>query len=181
MSPEIPPPARAEICKVLEWFDAHPGGLWDDMAELKLVYDRWWGLIRGDPPLVDSGNMLTVPRLSAHGRLFLLGGERGTVPKADPCRLAVTEGCLKLDGQVVRLPDITSERLPAVLAFIADLIAHPSARRSGPEIETAAAARKVSTGRVDLLFRLLPSSVKSLIESNTRGYILAADAWRGQT
>jgi hypothetical protein len=203
MSPEYPAPGRAEICQVLEWFDAHPHGKWADMGALYDVYKCWRKpFILGNPLLRypslvdDSSTMLTVPGLSPCGRVFLMeqqasqaggsgpAGDRGDDPgsvrrPAPVCRLVVTDRCLTLDGQVVQLPDVTSERLTAVLVFIEELIAHPSGRRSGKEIEKAAEAREIIIGRVDRLKGLLPSSVQSLIKSNSRGYILAADAWRG--
>jgi hypothetical protein len=97
MATEIPPAARAEICKVLEWFDAHPRGRYEDMGEqLKALRDTWRDIIRGnpaldDPPLIDNlGTMQTVPGLSAYGRFFLLGQQAGreerkpgTDPEAD--------------------------------------------------------------------------------------------------
>jgi hypothetical protein len=199
MFAEYPAPDRAEICQVLEWLEAHPDGYWKDMGGLKALYDKWRQVICvGDRPLVipHSWTQWTVPRLSPHGRFFLTrqradqaggsgpAGDRGDDPgsvrrPAPVCRLAVTDRCLTLDGQVVRLPHVTSERQAAVLAFIADLIEHPNARRTGLEIAEAAAAKDVITGRVDRLKGLLPPPVKSLIESNSRGYILAAAAWRG--
>jgi hypothetical protein len=84
MFADIPPAVRAEICKVLTWFDEHPRGKWEDMGALKDVYDEWWDVIHGKSALVDhplivlhSSTMQTVPRLSADGRLFMTEPQAG--------------------------------------------------------------------------------------------------------
>src|SRR6516164_6230380 len=92
MSTALTAAARAEICKVLKWFKAHPGGNRKDMPEeLFDVYKQWQKLlIHGDsffgyPPLVDdSKTMLTFPGLSEFGRRLLEQWDTG--PEADTSR-----------------------------------------------------------------------------------------------
>jgi hypothetical protein len=98
MFADLPAAVRAEICRVLEWFAAHPRGQWDDMGALKDVYDEWWDVIHGKSALVDhplivlhSSTMQTTPRLSADGRLALQG-QRDTSPEADTSRDRGGEG-----------------------------------------------------------------------------------------
>jgi hypothetical protein len=69
-----PPEVVADIVRVLEWIEAHPGGKWADMGDfLYAIYLKWQDIIRGTPSMLDgNGTQHTVDGLSSFGRIFLL-------------------------------------------------------------------------------------------------------------
>jgi hypothetical protein len=71
MSASYPPQVAAEICDVLQWFDAHPGAAWQSMGPLHDLYRQWRDVIKGDKLLNENGDMFIVPSLSGVGRRFL--------------------------------------------------------------------------------------------------------------
>jgi hypothetical protein len=87
---DYPAEALGEIIAVLEGIEANPGANRDDMKELNAAYRRWRDLLRRDKLVDDNHTMHTFPRLTSHGRLFLLKHRRvaseGTPVAATPAQ-----------------------------------------------------------------------------------------------
>jgi hypothetical protein len=60
---------RPEVYGLLEWFEAHPGGKWDDMP--KQLKEIGWAFVNRDGLHDRTSTMLTIPGLSGFGRVVL--------------------------------------------------------------------------------------------------------------
>jgi hypothetical protein len=164
-----------------DWDRAHPDPTDIDPVRLEwgwardIVRDHLLGLWLPDP-----AGLMAQARVEA----LLLQGAGAPEPGGEPpppppvtCRLAVLDGGLFLDGEPVPVGGTTETRA-ALLAVIADLVAHPGVWRTSGEIANDAPQSViVQAGRIWRYLQKLPKNVRALVESSTRlGYRLTSAA-----
>ena len=109
------------------------------------------------------------------------GGIPKDLVKLPKLRIQIVEGKILLDGARVTL-DQTDESIKLTLCFLEHVLDADGDWRSSGDINRIE-RRKPNQGfsgtRWDRVFKKLPSSISSLIESNRRkGYRLRPEAWR---
>jgi hypothetical protein len=92
-------------------------------------------------------------------------------PPLRRCRLTISGDRILLDGEDEPL-DGTPEHRENVVAYLRHLIEAGGDRKSDPEV-----SRYITVGRLDRLRKKLPTSLRALIDTNTKGSKLVPEAW----